>query len=84
MSGKIRIALIGVGNCACSLVQGISYYSEDDSKNGLWHRLVGRYRVSDLEIVEAFDIDAKKIGLDLSEAIFSKPNVAKKYFDLSP
>jgi len=84
MSGKIRIALIGIGNCACSLVQGISYYGEDDSRNGLWHRLVGKYRVSDLEIVEAFDIDAKKIGLDLSEAIFSKPNVAKKYFDLSP
>jgi myo-inositol-1-phosphate synthase len=84
MSGKIRIALIGIGNCACSLVQGLGYYNEDDSKNGLWHRLVGRYRVSDLEIVEAFDIDAKKIGLDLSEAIFSKPNVAKKYFDLNP
>jgi len=83
MSGKIRIALIGIGNCACSLVQGIIYYGEDDSRNGLWHRLVGKYRVSDLEVVEAFDIDAKKIGLDLSEAIFSKPNVAKKYFDLS-
>lgn len=83
MSGKIRIALIGIGNCACSLVQGIIYYSENDSRNGLWHRLIGNYRVSDLEIVEAFDIDAKKIGLDLSEAIFSKPNVAKKYFDVN-
>lgn len=84
MSGKIRIALIGIGNCACSLVQGISYYSENDFRNGLWHRLIGNYRVSDLEVVEAFDIDARKIGLDLSEAIFSKPNVAKKYFDVNP
>ena len=84
MSGKIRIALIGIGNCACSLVQGISYYGEDDSRDGLWHRLVGRYKVSDLEIVEGFDINAKKIGLDLSEAIFSKPNVAKKYFNVEP
>ncbi|MEM2873690.1 MAG: hypothetical protein QXD82_05950 [Nitrososphaerales archaeon] len=83
MSGKIRIALIGIGNCACSLVQGIIYYSENDSRNGLWHRSIGNYRVSDLEVVEAFDIDAKKIGLDLSEAIFSKPNVAKKYFDVN-
>lgn len=84
MSSKIRIALIGIGNCACSLVQGISYYSENDSRNGLWHRVIGNYRVSDLEVVEAFDVDANKIGLDISEAIFSKPNVAKKYIDVSP
>lgn len=84
MDDKVRIALIGIGNCACSLVQGISYYGEDDSRDGLWHRLVGGYKVSDLEIVEGFDINAKKIGLDLSEAIFSKPNVAKKYFNVEP
>ncbi|MEM3382536.1 MAG: hypothetical protein QXL52_04310 [Nitrososphaerales archaeon] len=84
MSSKIRVALIGIGNCACSLVQGIIYYSENDSKNGLWHKSIGNYRVSDIEIVEAFDIDANKIGLDLSEAIFSKPNVAKKYLDVKP
>ncbi|MEM3437322.1 MAG: hypothetical protein QXP55_02145 [Nitrososphaerales archaeon] len=84
MSSKIRVALIGIGNCACSLIQGIIYYSENEFKNGLWHRLIGDYKVSDIEIVEAFDIDANKIGLDLSEAIFSKPNVAKKYLDVNP
>ncbi|MGQ9718699.1 MAG: inositol-3-phosphate synthase [Nitrososphaerales archaeon] len=84
MSGRIRIALIGVGNIACSLVQGMGYYGEDDSRMGLWHRSVGGYKVGDLEVVEAFDIDDRKVGLDLSEAIFSKPNVARRYFDVGP
>ncbi|NWG08699.1 MAG: L-myo-inositol-1-phosphate synthase [Nitrososphaerales archaeon] len=82
MSGRIRIALIGVGNSACSLVQGIGYYGEDDSRMGLWHKSVGGYRVSDVKVVEAFDIDGRKVGLDLSEAIFSKPNVARRHFDV--
>ncbi|MCP8303925.1 MAG: L-myo-inositol-1-phosphate synthase [archaeon] len=84
MSDKIKVALIGVGNSACTLTQGMGYYSEDDSRNGLWHKVVGGYRVKDLELVGAFDVDSKKIGLDLSEAIFSKPNVAEKYLDLKP
>ncbi|MCP8311749.1 MAG: hypothetical protein L6M37_02200 [Candidatus Methylarchaceae archaeon HK02M1] len=84
MSDKIKVALVGVGNSACTLTQGISYYGEDDSRDGLWHKVVGGYRAKNIELVGAFDIDSKKIGLDLSDAIFSKPNVAEKYLDLKP
>ena len=84
MSDKIKVALIGIGNCACTLIQGISYYSEDDSRNGLWHEIIGGYRIKDLEIVGAYDINSKKTGVDLSEAIFSKPNVAERCLDLKP
>ncbi|MBI2578662.1 MAG: inositol-3-phosphate synthase [Candidatus Aenigmarchaeota archaeon] len=75
---KIRIAIAGVGNCASSLVQGIFYYkdiaSNDDAVPGLMHNVLGGYRISDIEPVAAFDIDARKVGKDLSEAIFAKPN----------
>lgn len=84
MPGRIRIALVGVGNSACALVQGMDYYGEDDSRKGLWHTVIGGYRVSDLEVVEAFDIDVKKIDMDVSEAIFFEPNVAPKYLEPKP
>ncbi|MCM2466798.1 inositol-3-phosphate synthase [Methanoculleus oceani] len=73
---SIRIAIVGVGNCASSLLQGIEYYrgrSEEDA-TGLMHWDLGGYRPSDIEVAAAFDIDARKVGKDVSEAIFSPPN----------
>ena len=81
---KIRVALIGIGNCASSLLQGLQYYTEDDSRPGLWHRKVGGYGIGDLKVVAAFDIDSKKIGLELADAAFRQPNVAQKYWALEP
>jgi len=73
---KIKIAIVGVGNCASSLVQGIEYYrtkTEIDAI-GLMHWEIGGYLASDIEVVAAFDIDTRKVGLDVAEAIFSLPN----------
>jgi myo-inositol-1-phosphate synthase len=73
--GKIKVAIIGVGNCASSLVQGVRYYqdaSADDFVPGLMHVNLGGYHISDIEFVAAFDIDRNKVGKDLSEAIFTK------------
>ncbi len=75
--GKIRVAIVGVGNCASSLVQGRYYYenaSPDDFVPGLMHVNLGGYHVSDIEFVAAFDVDKNKVGKDLSEAIYQKPN----------
>ncbi|HEX2706821.1 MAG TPA: inositol-3-phosphate synthase [Solirubrobacterales bacterium] len=74
---KIRVAIVGVGNCASSLVQGRYYYenaSETDFVPGLMHVNLGGYHVRDIEFVAAFDIDRNKVGKDLSEAIYTKPN----------
>lgn len=73
---KVRIAIIGVGNCSSSLIQGIHYYKGKtaDSANGLIHWKIGDYEPFDIEVVAAFDIDQRKVGKDVSEAIFSKPN----------
>ena len=73
---SIRIAIVGVGNCASSLLQGIEYYRGKSEKDaaGLMHWEIGGYRPSDIEVAAAFDIDARKVGKDLSEAIFSPPN----------
>lgn len=73
---KIEVAIIGVGNCASSLIQGIHYYKNKsvDDAIGLMHWEIGGYTPEDIEIVAAFDIDERKIGLDVNEAIFSKPN----------
>ncbi len=76
--GKIKIAIAGVGNCASSLIQGIFYYKHVDSNDefvpGLMHNILGDYKISDIKPVAAFDVDARKVGKDLSEAIFSPPN----------
>jgi len=75
--GKIRVAIVGVGNCASSLVQGRYYYEDakkDDFVPGLMHVELGGYHVRDIEFVAAFDIDKNKVGKDLSEAIYEKPN----------
>ena len=77
MGSKIRVAIIGAGNCASSLVQGIFYYhnaKEGDFIPGLMHVNLGGYHVRDIEFSAAFDIDKNKVGKDLSEAIFTKPN----------
>ncbi|HET9051706.1 MAG TPA: inositol-3-phosphate synthase [Candidatus Dormibacteraeota bacterium] len=77
MSDKVRVAIIGVGNCASSLVQGVEYYREahpDEFVPGLMHVDLGGYHVRDIEFSAAFDIDATKVGKDLSEAAFSGMN----------
>jgi len=71
---KIKVALVGVGNCASSLVQGRYYYDGRRSADGLIHERIGGYRLSDIEFVLAIDTDARKVGKDLSEAIFATPN----------
>ena len=84
-NGKVRVAIVGVGNCASSFVQGVHYYrnaSRTDFVPGLMHVDLGSYHVSDIEFVAAFDIDKKKVGLDLSKAIFAKPNNTVKFSDV--
>ncbi len=83
--GKIKVAIIGVGNCASSLVQGIHHYVElpEESKvSGVMHSKVGDYRIEDIEVVAAFDVDENKVGKDLSEAIFTQPNNTLKFSDV--
>ncbi len=80
--GKIRVAIIGAGNCASSLVQGIEYYknaNETDFVPGVMHVNLGGYHIRDIEFVTAFDIDKNKVGKDLSEAIFTQPNNTTKF-----
>jgi myo-inositol-1-phosphate synthase len=84
-NGKVRVAIVGVGNCASSLVQGVHYYrnaSEKESVPGLMHVNLGGYHISDIEFVAAFDIDKTKVGKDLSQAIFSGPNNTVKFSDV--
>jgi myo-inositol-1-phosphate synthase len=85
--GKINVAIIGVGNCASSLVQGVYYYrnaKEGDSIPGLMHINLGGYHISDIEFVAAIDIDKNKVGKDLSEAIYTLPNNTYKFCDVPP
>lgn len=81
MSKDIKIAIAGVGNCASSLIQGLYYYknvkSNDDLVPGLMHNVVGNYKISDIKIVAAFDVDKRKVGKDVTKAIFAKPNCTK-------
>ncbi len=79
---KIKVAILGVGNCASALVQGLEYYKNDDMENGLISDVIGGYRVSDIEVVAAFDINKEKVGKDLSEAIFIEPNNTSKFSDV--
>jgi myo-inositol-1-phosphate synthase len=75
--GKIRLAIAGIGNCASSLIQGLSYYAnapDNESVPGLMHPRLGGYHISDIEPVAAFDVDSAKVGHDLSKAIFSGQN----------
>jgi myo-inositol-1-phosphate synthase len=81
---KIRVALVGVGNCASALVQGLQYYAKCEGEEcvGLRNTVLGGFRPSDIEVVAAFDIDERKIGKDLSEAIFFPPNNTPKLVDV--
>lgn len=85
--GSVRVAIAGVGNCAASLVQGVEYYKDaapDTRVPGLMHVQFGDYHVSDIEFVAAFDVDAKKVGTDLSEAIGASENNTIKICDVPP
>ncbi|WP_122261723.1 inositol-3-phosphate synthase [Ornithinimicrobium cerasi] len=84
---SVRVAIVGVGNCASSLVQGVEYYKDADpdaTVPGLMHVQFGDYHVSDVEFVAAFDVDAKKVGFDLSEAISASENNTIKIADVPP
>ncbi|HQY34839.1 MAG TPA: inositol-3-phosphate synthase, partial [Actinotalea sp.] len=84
---SIRVAIVGVGNCAASLVQGVHFYADADPQStvpGLMHVQFGPYHVSDIEFVAAFDVDAKKVGFDLSEAIGASENNTIKIADVPP
>lgn len=77
MKDKIKTAIVGVGNCASSLIQGIQYYENCGHSIGLMNKDIGGYLPSDIEVVAAFDIDNRKVGQKVSEAIFAKPNNTK-------
>ena len=84
---KIRVAIVGVGNCASSLVQGVTYYHDADPSErvpGLMHVQFGDYHISDIEFVAAFDVDAAKVGLDLADAINASDNCTIKISDVAP
>ena len=85
--GSVRVAIVGVGNCASSLVQGVEYYRNADPNDrvpGLMHVVFGDYHVSDVTFVAAFDVDAKKVGMDLAEAIVASENNTLKLCDVPP
>jgi len=85
--GSIRVAIVGVGNCAASLVQGVEYYRDADPAArapGLMHVQLGDYHVRDIEFVAAFDVDAKKVGFDLADAIGASENNTIKICDVPP
>ena len=76
--GGIRVAVAGVGNCCSALVQGVQHYKGADGSLGLMHETLGGYSIADIEFVAAFDVDRRKVGRDLSDAIFSEPNKAPR------
>src|ERR1700712_1665183 len=85
--GSVRVAIVGVGNCASSLIQGVEYYKDADpagSVPGLMHVMFGDYHVNSVEFVAAFDVDAKKVGFDLSDAINNSENNTIKFADVPP
>jgi myo-inositol-1-phosphate synthase len=85
--GSVRVAIVGVGNCAASLVQGVEYYKDADPSArvpGLMHVQLGDYHVRDIEFVAAFDVDGKKVGRDISEAILASENNTIKICDVEP
>ena len=85
MSKKVKVAIAGLGNCASALVQGLEYYQnadENDFVPGVMHVRFGDYHISDVEVVAAFEVNTKKIGKDISEAIWQSPNVCNKFSDV--
>ena len=86
-NGGIRIAIAGLGNCASSLIQGLYYYTParcTEGVVGLMHTEIGGYQPSDIKVVAAFDVDARKVGLDVGKAIFAKPNCTKIFHEDVP
>jgi myo-inositol-1-phosphate synthase len=84
--GDIRVAIVGVGNCANSLVQGVTYYKDaaiDQEIPGLMHAVVGEYHINNVKFVAAFDVDAKKVGLDLADAIWASENNTIKFSNVA-
>ena len=84
--GDIRVAIVGVVNCANSLVQGVTYYKDaatDQEIPGLMHVVVGGYHINNVKFVAAFDVDAKKVGLDLADAIWASENNTIKFSDVA-
>ncbi|MBD3188070.1 inositol-3-phosphate synthase, partial [Candidatus Bathyarchaeota archaeon] len=86
---QIKIALAGIGNLASSFVQGLTYYSkngtsQNDGESGLLHEVLAGMKARNISIVAAFDIDERKVGKDLADAIFAAPNVARKVVDVKP
>lgn len=77
----VKIAIAGLGNCASTFIQGLRFYSGHDTK-GLWHPNIAGLRARDVEVVAAFDIDSRKVGLAIGKAAFAPPNVVRRYFDL--
>jgi len=85
LANPVRVAIIGVGNCASSFVQGVEFYKnakKSDFVPGLMHPVVGGYHVKDIEFVAAIDIDKNKVGKDLAEAIYTKPNCTTRFCDV--
>ena len=85
MAGPINVAIIGVGNCASSLVQGVEFYKDarpDETIPGLMHPVLGDYHIRDINFTVAIDIDVNKVGHDLSEAIYAKPNNTYRFADV--
>ncbi len=83
MEKNIKVAILGIGNCASSFVQGIEHYSNSDNEDGLISDVIGGFKVSDIEVVAAYDINTTKVGKDLREAIFAEPNNTIKFSDVS-
>jgi len=84
-NAKVRVAIIGVGNCASSLVQGVEFYKSAEASDeipGLMHPVLGGYHINDIEFTAAFDVDADKVGKDLSEAVFSGQNNTLKFTEV--
>ena len=84
--GDIRVAIVGVGNCANSLVQGVEYYKDakpDQEIPGLMHAVVGGYHINNVKFVAAYDVDAKKVGLDLADAIWASENNTIKFSNVA-
>jgi len=85
-TGDIRVAIVGVGNCANSLVQGVTYYKDaaiDQEIPGLMHAVIGNYHINNVKFVAAFDVDAKKVGLDLADAIWASENNTIKFSEVA-
>src|SRR5437899_218737 len=82
--GKVRVGIVGVGNCASSFVQGVEFYrgATDEAIPGLMHTVLGGYAVDDIEFVAAFDVNRSKVGSDLATAILAKPNNTMRFADV--